>query len=223
MNRRQITSSILVSLALTLLCVFFVDQPVAAFVQKVDGRSCAILLKGTSFLEVISGFPLGKYALTYGLLTSGLILLAWKSTRSAARMLLFIGSAQCATRLIAGTLKTVFERLRPFEVIQAGDWDWKFFGGHGNSFPSGHSAHFWGLYFPLVYLFPRYRLPLAIIPLFISVARVGVNDHWCSDVIGSIAIAAAVTLLFIWLFRIKQVQTTEPSVVISSRGDRTAT
>jgi membrane-associated phospholipid phosphatase len=54
-------------------------------------------------------------------------------------------------------------------------------------------------------LFPRCRIPLAIIPLFISVARVGVNDHWCSDVIGSIPIAAAVTVLFIWLFHMKPV------------------
>lgn len=37
----------------------------------------------------------------------------------------------------------------------------------------------------------------------ISVARVGVTDHWCSDVIASIALAALSTLLFIWLFRVK--------------------
>ena len=124
-------------------------------------------------------------------------------------MLLFLGSAQCVTRLIAGTLKGVFERLRPFEVIQAGDWDWKFFSGHGNSFPSGHSAHFWGLYFPLAYLFPRYRIPLLIIPIFISIARIGVNDHWCSDVTGSMAIAGLVTLVFIAVFRMKPPQATE--------------
>ena len=177
MNRRLITYSIFVSLALTLLSIFFFDQPIAAFVQRAGGRSSAILLQGTSFLEVVSGFPIGKYALTYALLAAGLILLAWQSTRSAAWMLLFIGSTHCTTRLIAGTLKGVFERLRPLELIQAGDWDWKFFSGHGNSFPSGHSAHFWGLFFPFAYLFPRYRNPLSIIPLFISVARVGVNDH----------------------------------------------
>jgi membrane-associated phospholipid phosphatase len=219
MNRRLIIYSILVSLALTLLSIFFFDQPIAAFVQRAGGRSSAFLLQGTSFLEVISGFPLAKYALTYALLAAGLILQAWKSTRSAAWTLLFIGGTQCTTRLIAGTLKGVFERLRPFEVIQAGDWDCKFFSGHGNSFPSGHSAHFWGLFFPLAYLFPRYRIPLSIIPLFISVARVGVNDHWCSDVLGSIAIAAAVTLLFISIFRVKPVQNAETPVVIPSRSD----
>jgi membrane-associated phospholipid phosphatase len=176
------------------------------------------LQQGTSFLEVISGFPIAKYALTYALLAAGLILFFWKSTRSAAWMLLFIACAQFATRIIAGTLKGVFERLRPFEVIQAGNWDWKFFSGHGNAFPSGHSAHFWGLFFPLAFLFPHYRIPLLIIPLFISVARVGVNDHWCSDVLGSIAIAAALTLFFIWLFRMKPPQTDrEPSPVTAEK------
>jgi membrane-associated phospholipid phosphatase len=206
MNRRQISYSIVVSLALTFLGIFFLDQPIAAFVQKTGGRSSVILQQGTSFLEVISGFPISKYALTFALWSVGLILFVWRSTRAAAWILLFVGCAQFITRITAGTLKSVFERLRPFEVIQAGDWDWKFFGGQGNSFPSGHAAHFWGLFFPLAFLFPRYRLPFLIIPLFISVARVGVNDHWCSDVFGSIAIAAAITLFFIWTFRMKTTQ-----------------
>lgn len=210
MNRRQIIYSFVGALALTLLSIFFLDQPIAAFVQRVGGRSSVILQQGTSFLEVISGFPIARYALSYALLTAGLVLSFWNSTRPAAWMLLFIGCSQFVTRIAAGTLKGVFERLRPFEVIQAGDWDWKFFGGQGNSFPSGHGAHFWGLFFPLAFLFPRYRLPFLIIPLFISVARVGVNDHWCSDLLGSIAIAAAITLFFIWLFRMK------PAIATSS-------
>ena len=204
MNRRQICYSLVVSLVLALLSIFFFDQPIAAFVQRVGGRSSVILQQGTSFLEVISGFPIHRYALSFALLAAGLILFIWKSTRSAAWMLLFVGSAQFVTRIAVATLKSIFERLRPFEVIQAGDWDSKFFSGHGNSFPSGHAAHFWGLFFPLAFLFPKYRLPLLIIPLFISVARVGVNDHWCSDVLGSMVIAAAITLFFIWLFRMKE-------------------
>lgn len=210
MNRPQIIYSFVVALALTLLSIFLFDQPIAAFVQKVEGRSSVILQQGTSFLEVISGFPIHRFALSYALLATAAILFAWKSTRSAAWMLLFIGCAQFVARLTAGTLKEVFHRLRPFEVIQAGHWDWNFFGDRGSSFPSGHAAHFWGLFFPLAFLFPRYRIPFLIIPLFIAVARVGVNDHWCSDVLGSIAIAAAITLFFIWLFRMKPVVASVP-------------
>jgi membrane-associated phospholipid phosphatase len=201
MNRRQLGYSVLVALLLTLLSIFVFDQPIAAFVQRAGGRQSAILQEGTRWLEIASGLPIAPYFLTYVLLGLGAILFISKSTRPIAWTLLFVGGTQVVTRVTAAGLKGVFERLRPFEVIQAGNWDWKFFAGHGNAFPSGHSAFFWGLFFPLAYLFPRYRLPLLIIPIFISIARVGVNDHWCSDVLASAGLAAFITLIFIWLFR----------------------
>ena len=78
-------------------------------------------------------------------------------------------------------------------------------------FRPGTAAYFWGLFFPLAFLFPRYRIPFLVIPLFITVARVGVNDHWCSDVLASAAIAAAITLFFIWIFRMKPATASDPS------------
>ena len=206
MNRRQLGYSVLVALVLTLLSIFFFDQPIAAFVQRSGGRQSPILQEGTRWLEVAFGLPITRYFLTYLLLGLGAVLFIATKTRPIAWMLLFVACAQLVTRLTAGVLKGVFERLRPFEVIQAGNWDWKFFSGHGNAFPSGHSAFFWGLFFPLAFLFPRCRLLLLIIPVFISVARVGVNDHWCSDVIASAGLAALITLVFIWIFRTKSAQ-----------------
>jgi len=203
MNRRQLSYSVLVALVLALLGIFFFDQPIAAFVQRVGGRQSVVLQEGTHWLEIVTGQSIDRYFLTYLLLGLGAILFLSKTSRPVAWILLFVGSAQVVTRLTAGVLKNVFERLRPFQVIEAGNWDWKFFSGHGNAFPSGHSAFFWGLFFPLAYLFPRYRLPLLIVPIFITVARPGVNDHWCSDVIASAGLAAFITLVFIWLFRMK--------------------
>jgi membrane-associated phospholipid phosphatase len=206
MNRRQLLWAFLIAVVLTLLCIFLLDQPIAAFVQRFGGRQSVILQGGTHWLEVASGFPIGKFFLSYVLLGAAALFFIARSTRTVAWMLLFIGCSQLLTRLVAGALKNVFQRLRPFEVIDAGNWDWKFFAGHGNSFPSGHSAHFWGLFLPLLFLFPRYRLPLLIVPVFITVARVGVNDHWCSDVIASAGLAALLTFLFIWLFRMQPAQ-----------------
>ena len=203
MTRRQIGFCILVALALTLLGIFFFDRPIAAFVQSAGGRDCAVLQEGTRWLEIASGFPIDRYFLTYLMFGASLLLFIQHSTRSAAWMILFIATAHIASRLIGGTLKNVFHRLRPFEVIQAGNWDWHFFGEKGSSFPSGHAAHFWGLFFPLAFLFPRWRIPLLILPVFISIARVGVNDHWASDVLASIALTALITLICIWIFRIK--------------------
>jgi membrane-associated phospholipid phosphatase len=206
MTKRQIFYSFLVALVLTLLSIFFFDQPIAAFVQRAGGRQSALLQQGTHWLEVASGFPIARYFLAWLMLGAGALLFISKSTRPAAWMLLFIATVHLVTRVTAGTLKNVFVRLRPFEVIEAGNWDWNFFGERGSAFPSGHSAHFWSLLFPLAFLFPRHRWPLMIIPLFISVARVGVNDHWASDVFASIAIAALLTLAFIWIFRMKPAQ-----------------
>jgi membrane-associated phospholipid phosphatase len=202
MNQRQIGFSVLFALVLALLGIFFFDQPIAAFVQRTGGRQSVALQEGTHWLEIASGLPIARYFLTYLLLGLTAVLFISTATRSIAWILLFV-CAQATTRLVAGILKEVFQRLRPFELIKAGNWDWKFFSGHGNAFPSGHSAFFWGLFFPLVFLFPRYRIPLFIIPVFISIARVGVNDHWCSDVIASAGLAAFITLVFIWLFRMK--------------------
>jgi membrane-associated phospholipid phosphatase len=206
MNRRQLGYSVLVALVLTLLSIFFFDQPIAAFVQRAGGRQSPILREGTRWLEIAAGLRTAQYFLTYLLLGLGVVLFIARNTRPAGWMLFFIAVVQLATRLTAAALKGVFERLRPFEVIQAGNWNWKFFSGHGNAFPSGHSAFFWGLYFPLAFLFPRYRLPLLIIPIFISIARVGVNDHWCGDVIASAGLAALITLVFIWIFRMQPAQ-----------------
>lgn len=223
MNKRQIIYSFLVALVLTLLSIFFLDQPIAAFAQRAGGRQSPILQQGTHWLEVGSGFPIARYFLAWLMLGAGALLFIWKSSRPAAWMLLFIATVHLVTRVTAGTLKNVFVRLRPYEVIEAGTWDWNFFGERGSAFPSGHAAHFWSLFFPLAFLFPRYRWPLLIIPLFISIARVGVNDHWCSDVTVSIAIAALLTLAFLWLFRMKPAQSspsTTTSLVDESRPNR---
>ncbi|HEX4631151.1 MAG TPA: phosphatase PAP2 family protein [Chthoniobacterales bacterium] len=204
MNRRQLWWFLLIAIVLTVLSIFLIDQPVAAFVQRAGGRESKFLQEGTHWLEVASGFPITRYFLGYLLLGAAALLFIAKSTRLAAWILLFIGSTHIVTRLVAGGLKNVFHRLRPFEVIQAGNWDWKFFGDQGSSFPSGHSAHFWSLFLPLLFLFPRYRLPLLVVPVFITIARVGVNDHWCSDVIASAGLAALFTLAFLWLFRMQR-------------------
>jgi len=204
MNRRQILWSFLLGIIATLLSIFFLDRPIAAFAQSAGGRDSVLLQQGTTWLEVASGFPIDRNLVTYLLAGAALLLFISKSTRPLAWMILFVATTHVVTRLTAGTLKNVFHRLRPFEVIQAGNWDWKFFGEHGSSFPSGHAAHFWGLFFPIAFLFPRYRFVFAILPVFISIARVGVNDHWFSDVIASISIASVITLLFIWIFRMQQ-------------------
>src|SRR3954470_21305546 len=126
MNRRQLIWAFLIAVLVTVLSIFLFDQPIAAFVQRAGGRESPVLQEGTHWLEIASGFPITRFFLAYLLLGAAALLFIAKSTRLVAWMLLFIGATHLVTRLIAGVLKDVFHRLRPFEVIQAGNWDWKF-------------------------------------------------------------------------------------------------
>ncbi len=213
MNRRSIAINALVATLLCLAGIFAFDRPVASLVHSMGGEHSKLLAAGTHLLEVASGMSLSKFLLGSVLLASGLALLVSQNTRHLAWILLFIGCTQFSCRLIAGVLKDIFLRLRPFEVLANEPSAQQFFVPHGNSFPSGHAAHFWALFFPLAFLFPRLSLPLIILPTFVVVARVGVNDHWASDVLASIAISAVVTLFFIWLFRKRLKVAHAPSVI----------
>ena len=209
MNRRSITFATLIATALCIISIFLFDRSIAQLVHQLGGEHSKFLEAGTAILEVVSGMTLSKFALGFALIIVGAALLAWKAKRRIAWILLFVGCTHFTARLIAGVLKEVFHRLRPVEVLPSGAWDHQFFTAHGGAFPSGHTAHFWALFFPLALLFPPLRIPLLILPIFIAIARVGVNDHWLSDVFASIAICGMVTLLFIWAFRWKQVVETQ--------------
>jgi membrane-associated phospholipid phosphatase len=101
---------------------------------------------------------------------------------------------QLATIEAGSYLKVLFGRLRPYQLLERNDWSHAWFSG-GNSFPSGHVAYFWGLFLPLACLYPKYGVPLLVVPVFIALARIDENVHFLSDVLGSIALAALMTLL----------------------------
>ncbi|HET9864716.1 MAG TPA: phosphatase PAP2 family protein [Steroidobacteraceae bacterium] len=151
------------------------------------------LLRGTEWLDTVTAKEISKFLL--GLLVTGaaLLLLIPAVTRRAARAVLFVGLAQLLGTLSTGVAKNLFGRLRPFELLQSGDWSHAWFVG-GSSFPSGHAGFYFGLFLPLAWLFPRWRWPLMLVPWFIAVARIDANHHFVSDVGLSIAMVGAITL-----------------------------
>jgi membrane-associated phospholipid phosphatase len=155
---------------------------------------------GTDWLEVLFGFPISKWATGFVLLLAAGVFFAVRRSR-VARALAFIAIVQLGTRLTVGVLKGILPRERPFEVLDAGVWHSPWLQGHGSSFPSGHAAHFWGLLLPVAILSPRLALWLLPLPLFVSAARVAVNDHYLSDVAASGAIAAGLSLLALAVVR----------------------
>jgi membrane-associated phospholipid phosphatase len=182
----------LAALAFTVVSVFVIDVPLARLIGTPPSNSAAWNHAFTAVMETAFGMTLSKFALGGALIALGLIVCARHAWRGAGLQLLFIGLTHLTARLVAGVLKNVFERLRPFQVQTTG-WHDVFFSDGGGSMPSGHAAHFWALYFPLALLFPRTRWILLPLPLSISIARVLINDHYLSDVVASAAIAALVT------------------------------
>ncbi|HJT79639.1 MAG TPA: phosphatase PAP2 family protein [Chthoniobacterales bacterium] len=200
MDRRSIFFAVLLAMLLSIAGIFILDRPVAQLVHQLGGEHSKFFVAGTSALEIIFGITVSKFALGLALILIGLALLAWKAGRHIGLMVPFVGCTHFTARLATGVLKEVFHRLRPYEVLASGGWDDQFFAAHGGSFPSGHATHFWALFFPLAFLFPKLRIPLVVVPMFIAIARVAVNDHWLSDVFASVSICGAITLLFIWVF-----------------------
>jgi len=201
MNKRALAWTAATAAALALISIFVFDRAIALAVHGSLLENARVFVDGREMLDVAAGRSLlGSNLSLSNLLLGGALIalgalwwLAWR-TSYFARALVFTGLTQIATIGCAWVIKDVFGRLRPNEVIALGNWDHVWFAG-GNSFPSGHNAFFWGLFLPLAYLFPKYRIPLLILPLFIALARIDENYHFLSDVLAAIALASFVTLI----------------------------
>ena len=130
-------------------------------------ENAAFFDKGRQFLDIFTGrglvgshVGLGQFLLGGVFIVVGAIWLAIRRTSYAARALIFTGAVQWVTIEAAWQIKEVFGRMRPFQLIEKNDWSHIWFMG-SNSFPSGHNAFFWGLFVPLMYPFPRWRIAAA--------------------------------------------------------------
>jgi membrane-associated phospholipid phosphatase len=178
----------------TVVAIFLVDGPVAVAMQDASPGLLRAIGRAVTALEIVFGFPISKYLSGAVVVLIGIVLAPFARHRPLAWSFAFVGLSQLTTRLVAGVLKTVFGRLRPYETLADGVWNDAWFVDDGNAFPSGHAAHFWGFWFALALLLPRWRWPLLLVPVFTSFARVAVNDHYVGDVLGSAAVAALLTL-----------------------------
>ena len=181
---------------LVALSIFAIDVPVAIAVSGVSQAVQVTTNRFTDVIEIIFGFPLSIYASGLAVLALAGALALHRRARSAARVMVWIALIQLTTRFAVDVLKPVFDRLRPHQAITDGFVHDRFFAAVGNSFPSGHAAHFWGFFFGLAFLFPKWWLPLLVVPVLVSAARVIANDHYLSDVLASAAVAALVTLAY---------------------------
>jgi membrane-associated phospholipid phosphatase len=202
MSKRALVWMVAICGIAALVSVFVFDRAVALAVHDSGLENAAFFVQGREFLDIFTGrgmvdshVGLGQMILGAGFILVGLIWVAVRRDSRFGRALAFAGVVQLATIEIAWLVKDWFGRLRPFQVIAHDDWNHMWFSG-GSSFPSGHNAFFWGLFLPLAYAYPKLRIPLLIVPVYIALARIDENFHFLSDVLAAIALAALVTLAF---------------------------
>lgn len=176
--------------------MFLLDGPAARALSGLSPPYEGAFRSIVRACEIVFAFDVTPYL--YGVLLSlgGLALLPWPQRRVVGRVLLFVGLSHLTSRFLVDILKPPFSRLRPYEALAGGSWHDIWGAAVGNSFPSGHAAHFWGLSLPLIVLYPRQAVPLAVLPIIVSAARVAVNDHYIGDVLASMAVAAWVTAVW---------------------------
>jgi membrane-associated phospholipid phosphatase len=149
----------------------------------------------------IAGKEISSFLLGPVLILIGLALNLRGKRRLLSGAWLYVGASQFIATCIGDFSKPLFGRLRPFQALQGGGWhDQWFMGPDYGSFPSGHTAFYFGLFVPLALVAPRWGLPLLAVPLLIALERMISLDHYLSDVAAAMALAALLAwLLAKWL------------------------
>ncbi|MBD2722454.1 phosphatase PAP2 family protein [Hymenobacter armeniacus] len=201
MTLRQFLVFTALTLPVCALLILFLDQPLAAFIHAhfgwarpffaalttgADAAHEALMthVVGLPFIFVALGlaFAIGRYGLR----------------RPGATLFLVLLLTHEFSMVLAKALKGSVHRLRPevqFAKGYAGTGLWAA-GPHNDSFPSYHTAVYFSLFLPLAVAFPRWRVPLLVLPGLIGLGRLVLGMHYLSDVWASLWLVVALTFLF---------------------------
>ena len=172
----------------TALCIALVDAPVARWLATRDPGPWWD--RGVAAIEYVIGIEPWKW-LGVTILVAGVIgSLAIPRFHRAAPAWLFVASTHLFARNLMLWSKTLTGRLRPTEWLA--HHEGATFFREGISFPSGHVILVASLVLPIIIVMPRLRA-LAAAVAFVMCARVAVNAHFLSDVLGGLALTALVT------------------------------
>jgi undecaprenyl-diphosphatase len=181
----------LVTAALTALCIVTIDQPLARWLATRETYP-DVWNQIIAVLEYPLGIEPWKWTGICVLVAASIVTLAVPRLRSYAAIVLVITLTHLLARHASLWVKTLTGRLRPSQWIKVGgDTFWR---EGGFSFPSGHVLLFASVIVPIVVVYPRTR-PLLALVAFIMIARVAVNAHFVSDVLGGLSVVALFTYL----------------------------
>jgi membrane-associated phospholipid phosphatase len=190
---RRLLEVAAVSTIVTALCIVTIDQPLARWLATRETYP-DVWNQIIAVLEYPLGIEPWKWTGICVLVAASLATLLVARLRPYAAVFLVITLTHLFARNASLWVKTLTGRFRPSQWIKHGAPDDTFWYDGGFSFPSGHVLLFGSILVPLALIYPRTRPLLALLG-FVMIARVAVNAHFVSDVIGGLAVVAAFTWL----------------------------
>lgn len=114
------------------------------------------------------------------------------------RAWLFMIASMATSGILINVIKFSVGRERPRFLFREGSADFHPFALRiaDCSFPSGHTQSIWAAMLCLSFLFPGMRPMFFLVAILVSASRFIIGAHYLADVVASIFIAAAITLLW---------------------------
>lgn len=196
MNRRLPAWVAAVFALLAAVGLLGLDRPLAEWVRRSGVERARVFEWGLAAHDFVSGMHVWYWLACCVALAIGIIGIAMHRSGWWPRAFVAAGIVQLLTLQTMILGKAHFGRLRPRQVFESGNWTHVWFVG-ADSFPSGHSAFYFGLCLPLAAACPiRWlRALLLAIPIFVVLARIDLAAHFLSDIATSAVIAALYTLI----------------------------
>jgi membrane-associated phospholipid phosphatase len=187
--------------AVTLGLMAWADVPIALYFHTYRDTAWA------NFFAAITDFANG--AIWYALALIGIsaaylrrkVLRATPDTAGLTkdvRAWLFMIASMATSGVLINVIKFSVGRERPRFLFREGSADFHPFALRiaDCSFPSGHTQSIWAAMLCLSFLFPGMRPVFFLVAVLISASRFIIGAHYLADVVASIFIATAITMLW---------------------------
>lgn len=198
---RQFLFFTAVSLPACALLILWVDQPLALFVHRHGGWAVPFFEAYTNAVDTgysASMTNIGGVPFLLAALVLAYALVRWVLRKPWGNIFLVVLLTHLASVVASNMLKGAVHRLRPdvlFSKGYTGTGLWAS-GPDNDSFPSSHTTGYFSLFLPLAVVFPRWRVPLLVLPGLIAIGRLVLGAHYLSDVWFSLWLVMAFTFVF---------------------------